>query len=190
MRSGYYSSTARRRRRRRTPVAQMHATLLSKTYAQTREQLVADPIVVAMAGELAALIRAGRGSREELFHDDGCPRAELIQRANATYDSRGGPVRRRHLGAVAEAIGLIWTRNHGVQHAQLIEKDTGEWVAVVFPSLEEANAYRDVVEETDAALIFRGCVPVVSAVLNVSRGATCQEPVECSAPEPQDQEER
>lgn len=85
-----------------------HVVIESPTYAATRQRLAADPIVKTMAAELAAGIRAGHTTRQ-LFHDDGSPRFELMQRTNAEYARRGG-TGQGHIGAIAEAIVLVWTQ--------------------------------------------------------------------------------
>lgn len=86
-----------------------HVVIESPTYAATRQRLAADPIVKTMAAELAAGIRAGHTTTRQLFHDDGSPRFELMQRTNAEYARRGG-TGQGHIGAIAEAIVLVWTQ--------------------------------------------------------------------------------
>ena len=121
-----------------------------------------------MAAELASGVRAGRVTTQSLFHNDGSPRFELMQRTNAEYVNRGGDdTPPRHIGAVAEAIVLIWQQESrpvtDVPHIQLIEKAGGDWVAVRFASLDAARDWQDQVEDTTADVTFRGCVPIASA---------------------------
>lgn len=86
------------------------AVLESPEYAATRARLTEDPIVQAMAAELYAGVRAGHVTSAQLFHDDdGSPRFELMQRTNTEYARRGG-TGQGHIGAIAEAIVLIWTQ--------------------------------------------------------------------------------
>lgn len=66
-------------------------------YDETVKALVADPIVIDMAGGLAGV------PVSELAHDGGTPRFEFMQAANAEYKSRGGEGG-GHIGAVAEAL--------------------------------------------------------------------------------------
>lgn len=66
-------------------------------YGEAVQQLMADPIVIAMAAEMRGY------PREQLAHDDGSPRFEFMQAANRQYDKRGGTIH-AHIGAVAEAL--------------------------------------------------------------------------------------
>lgn len=139
------------------------AVIESPEYEATRQRLVDDPIVQALADELTAGIAEGHTSKSALVHDDGAPRFEMMQRCNAEYARRGG-VAGGHIGAVAEAIIRIWSTPK-VPHVQLVERPDGEWVAIRFPSLKAARAWQDQVEETDPTLTFRGCVPVADAAV-------------------------
>src|SRR6516165_8880561 len=53
-------------------------------YDEVEELLSNDPIVQAMAQGLAKV------EREKLVHEDGSPRWEFMQKANAEYRERGG----------------------------------------------------------------------------------------------------
>lgn len=138
----------------------------SEQYATTRTRLTQDPIVREMAAELYAGIRDGKVTSESLFHDDGSPRFELMQRTNAQYAARGGQAG-GHIGAIAEAIVQIWnetpTPSTPKLHMLLVEKATGEWVAVGFPSRDAARDFQDQIEATDLDVTFRGVVEVVNA---------------------------
>lgn len=140
----------------------------SEQYATTRTRLTQDPVVRAMAAELYAGIRAGKVTSASLFHDDGSPRFELMQRTNAEYVARGGESNEaRHIGAIAEAIVLVWNETPEPEpqqlHMLLAEKANGEWVAVGFPSHDTARDFQDQIEATDLNVTFRGVVPVVNA---------------------------
>lgn len=74
------------------------STIRAAHYDQTVTQLVADPIVHALARGVAET------DRDELAHDEGTPRHEFMGAANREYVARGGEVAGRHIGAVAEAI--------------------------------------------------------------------------------------
>jgi hypothetical protein len=134
------------------------AVIESPEYEATRQRLVEDPIVKALAAELSSGIAEGHTTKADMLHDDGAPRFEMMQRCNAEYARRGG-VAGGHIGAVAEAIVRIWSTPQ-VPHVQLVERPDGEWVAIRFPSLQAARAWQDEVEEADSTLTFRGCVPV------------------------------
>lgn len=67
-----------------------HVVIESPTYAATRPRLAADPIVKTMAAEL-------------------WNRRKLAIRAGHTTTRTGCPGQ-GHIGAVAEAIALVWTQ--------------------------------------------------------------------------------
>jgi len=71
----------------------------SLEYEQTRQRLMADPIVIAMARSLRGY------ALFELAHDSGTPRFEFAMAANREYERRGGDMTTpRHIGAVPEAL--------------------------------------------------------------------------------------
>lgn len=138
------------------------AVIESPEYEATRQRLVEDPIVRALAAELTAGIAEGHTTMGALVHGDGSPRFEMMQRCNSEYARRGGTG--GHIGAVAEAIVRIWSEPQ-VPHVQLVERPDGQWVALRFTSLRSARAWQDEVEEIDPTLTFRGCVPVTDATV-------------------------
>jgi hypothetical protein len=73
------------------------ATIEARHYGTARTVLQNDPIVQSMAHGLKDV------PLTELTHDDGTPRFEFMQAANAQYDKRGG-TNKAHIGAVAEAL--------------------------------------------------------------------------------------
>ncbi|AIT13403.1 hypothetical protein PBI_EQUEMIOH13_87 [Mycobacterium phage Equemioh13] len=71
-------------------------------YAENEALLQNDPIVLAMANEIAS--DPNRGKVINGFtHDDGSARFEFMQMANGEYRRRGGTAN-EHIGAVAAAI--------------------------------------------------------------------------------------
>jgi len=74
----------------------------AKHYDEVEELLANDPIVIAMAHGLAKV------EREQMVHEDGSPRFEFMQSANAEYRERGGKGSGHdegdHIGAVAHAL--------------------------------------------------------------------------------------
>lgn len=74
-------------------------TIRAAHYDEAVNRLVDDPVVRAMAADLiAAEVRM-----ELLAHDDGTPRFEFMNGANAEYRARGG-TDGAHIGAIGEAI--------------------------------------------------------------------------------------
>jgi hypothetical protein len=72
----------------------------SGDYEQTRQRLMKDPIVIAMAKEIN---NDSNIIMESFTHDNGTPRFEFMMGANEEYHKRGG-VDGGHIGAIAEAI--------------------------------------------------------------------------------------
>ena len=86
----------------------------ARHYQETRDALAADPLVRMMAAGVT------RTPLAEMAHDDGGPRFEFMQAANALYDRLAAAARARgydgeagelypadaprHIGAVAEAV--------------------------------------------------------------------------------------
>jgi hypothetical protein len=74
-------------------------------YDEVEELLSNDPIVQAMAQGLAKV------EREKLAYEDGQPRWEFMQKANAEYRERGGKGSGHdegdHIGAVAHALLIV-----------------------------------------------------------------------------------
>src|SRR3546814_19943517 len=109
----------------------------SEQYAATRTRLTQDPIVREMAAELYAGIRDGKVTSESLFHDDGSPRFELMQRTNAPNAARGGQAA-GPIGGIAEA--LVLARNEPPTppppnlHITPVDKATATWVPHGFPT--------------------------------------------------------
>ena len=75
----------------------------SPDYEETRQRLMKDPIVMAMAKGLKGI------SITELAHkpepgECPTPRYEFMLVANDEYRKRGGKAHRTHIGAIAEAL--------------------------------------------------------------------------------------
>lgn len=66
-------------------------------YGETRNALVADPIIRDMAGGVAHI------DRHELAYDDGSPRHAFMMAALREYQGRGGTID-SHIGGPAEAV--------------------------------------------------------------------------------------
>jgi hypothetical protein len=80
------------------------AVLESADYAKSRQRLIADPIVRAMA---VGLNRDKSLSYKALIHEDGTPRMDFMLGANSEYAKRAGHEANAHIGAVAEALLLV-----------------------------------------------------------------------------------
>jgi hypothetical protein len=83
-------------------MSQKITVIAAAHYGETEARLAKQPIVIAMARELAGV------PREQLVHvdedgDEGGARFEFMQRANAEYRERGGKDG-GHIGAVANAL--------------------------------------------------------------------------------------
>jgi hypothetical protein len=72
-------------------------TLRAKHYDETESRLASDPIVLEMARGLVTV------PRDQMAHEDGSPRFEFMQAANAQYRKMGG-CDGGHIGAVASAL--------------------------------------------------------------------------------------
>jgi hypothetical protein len=72
----------------------------AKHYAASRRHLYDDIIVCDMAQGLRDV------ALDTIQHDDGTPRFEFMQAANAEYAKRGGKYH-AHIGAVAEALLML-----------------------------------------------------------------------------------
>lgn len=74
-------------------------TIKAAHYDETEIRLMADPIIVDMAGGLKGV------PRDQLMHTgpENTPRFEFMMRANEEYRSRGG-TDGGHIGAVARAL--------------------------------------------------------------------------------------
>lgn len=83
------------------------ATIQAAHYAEARNKLMTDPIIQDMVVGLEAV------SLDALQHDDGTPRFEFMQVANAEYDKRGGTYK-AHLGAVPEALLALLKKESSV----------------------------------------------------------------------------
>lgn len=69
----------------------------SEDYEHTRQRLMKDPIVIAMAKGLA------NEPKSSLQHHLGTPRFDFMMAANKEYRERGG-TDGGHIGAIAEAL--------------------------------------------------------------------------------------
>lgn len=81
--------------------APMIHVLEADHYREARKALAADDIVRKMASEVPDV------AKNSLVHEGGGPRFEMMQLANGEYEARGGTTK-AHIGAVAEAIIIIW----------------------------------------------------------------------------------
>jgi hypothetical protein len=78
----------------------------SADYEQTRQRLMKDPIIIAMAKEMAGHPKSELAHGElPKYKDDPwpTPRFEFMMAANSEYRERGG-TDGGHIGAVAEAL--------------------------------------------------------------------------------------
>jgi hypothetical protein len=83
--------------------------LESPDYEETRQRMMWDPIVIAMAKGLRDV------PRDQMAWDGGnTPRHEFMLAANAEYRSRGG-TDGGHLGAVPEALIRLVDRERGTK---------------------------------------------------------------------------
>jgi hypothetical protein len=69
----------------------------SNDYENTRQRLMKDPIVIAMADDVSNY------DISKLTHEGGNPNFEFMMKANEEYRRRGG-TDGGHLGAIAEAV--------------------------------------------------------------------------------------
>lgn len=72
-------------------------TIRAAHYGEAVARLMADPIIIDMAGGLAGV------PLDTLTHPDGTARFEFMQGANAEYRNRGGKDG-AHIGGIAEAL--------------------------------------------------------------------------------------
>lgn len=77
--------------------------IVGESIRAERKALSEDPIVDAMAADIADGISKGFITLGDIAHDDGTPRFEFMQRANRHYAERGGK-NSRTIGGVAHVI--------------------------------------------------------------------------------------
>lgn len=98
----------------------MAEALEAEHYREVRNKLADDPIVLAMAEEIRFMWE-DPAQRKTLVYSNHAPRHELMDRANDEYRERGGTVTEKHIGAVAEALVMIWQDDEAESHARAVE---------------------------------------------------------------------